>query len=340
MTKVAIVIPARDGGHSLLDCISSALQSDGVRASVVVIDNASADGSIELVMEAFPQVEFLRNDLNQGFAAGCNQGIALSLERGDEFVLLLNQDAFLEPNALASMVRLAHDCPRAAAIGCRTLSTGPSGAQRGTLLYNGAWKGWPPLWQRIPGVGRPDASPDRNPRQVDFVWGHVMLLRCESLREVGLFDPGFAFYVEDLDLCDRLQQAGWQNWCDSRVVCWHAIADGARATHSEGWRWHMKLQGIRRYYRKRLPAWPADISWLLTVLRGSLSLVRHRHWQAACHLFSAALGVVRGNDSMGLPGAEVPTARTDSRRHRDGQRPAATPGVSDRERFNAETADM
>lgn len=340
MTAVEIVIPAFDGGQQLLSCISAVLASKGLRTSVVVVDNASTDGSIELAMREFPEVAFLKNQLNRGFAAACNQGIALAFERCAEFVMVLNQDAFLEPDTLASMVQLAHDYPTAAAIGCRTLSTGTAGGQPGTLLYNGAWKGWPALWQRVPGIARVDVSLDQRPRQVDFVWGHAMLLRCESLRDVGLFDSAFVFYMEDLDLCDRLQQAGWHNWCDSRVVCWHAIADAARATHSEGWRWHMKLLGMRRYYRKRLPRWRAEAHCALNVLREGVSLVRHGHWRAASHLMIAALRILRESAWAGKPRSALPAASTASLRRGSGCRTAQNRRPSNRGFVTVETADM
>lgn len=338
LTAITVVIPAHNGGQLLLDCISAVVLSAAVRTSIVVIDNASADGSMERAVQAFPDIEILRNERNRGFAAGCNQGITLALDRGAEFVMVLNQDAFLEPATLASMVQLAHEHPQAAAIGCTTLSTGTSGGRRGTLLYNGAWKGWPTLWQRLPGLRHMDSPPDRSPRQVDFVWGHAMLLRCASLRDVGLFDPGFFFYMEDLDLCDRLQQAGWQHWCDSRVVCWHAISDGARAMHSEEWRWHMKLLGSRRYYRKRMPRWRADASWMLTIARETLSLLRHGHRQAASDLMRSAFRIVRGDDSVRVPGVTVTGGSTAPQPLRGGCPEAAEHAASYR-RPRAEQAD-
>ena len=128
-----------------------------------------------------------------------------------------------------------------------------------------------------------------------------MLLRCSALRDVGLFDPGFFMYMEDLDLCDRLQRAGWQNWCDSRVVCWHAIEDSARGENSDDWRWQMKLESIRVYYRKRHSRWLADLLWLLTALREGVSLLVDAHWRACGHVLQGV-----GRCLSGAPPARPP----------------------------------
>lgn len=299
--RVALVIPAYQAGDDLEACLASVAECEPPVTWVLVIDNASIDGSIERAQGRFPGVEFLRNCENLGFGRACNQGIELALERGAEFVLLLNQDARLEPKTLASLVSLAGEQPRAGAIGCKTLAPASASGALPRVLYNGAWRRWLPLWQRIPGIGREDSPGTDTPREVDFAWGHALLLRAAALREVGLFDPGFFMYMEDLDLCDRLQRAGWQIWCDSRVVCWHAIDDAARGQRSDDWRWQMKLESIRHYYRQR-HAWPlADLLWLTTALREGVSLLADRHWRACGH-------VMRGlwRCAWGVPAVPAP----------------------------------
>ncbi|MFN9373114.1 MAG: glycosyltransferase family 2 protein, partial [Planctomycetaceae bacterium] len=203
--RVALVIPTYQAGDDLEACLASVAACEPAVMWVLGIDNASADGSIELARERYPRVEFLRNSENRGFGTACNQGIELALERGAEFVLLLNQDVRLEPKTLASMVSLAEEEPRAGGIGCKTLAPAASPGGRPRVLYNGAWRRWLPLWQRIPGIGREETPGSDTPREVDFAWGHALLLRSSALREVGFFDPGFFMYMEDLDLCDRLQ---------------------------------------------------------------------------------------------------------------------------------------
>ncbi len=301
--RIAVVIPAYQAGDALCGCLASVTASQPAPDWVFVIDNASKDRSIELASQRFPRVSFLRNESNLGFGAACNQGIEQALARDVEFVLLLNQDAWLEPNTLTSLVSLARQQPQAGAIGCLTLAPPSSVGAPPRVLYNGAWKRWLSLWQRIPGVGQEDSPADQAPREVDYVWGHAMLLRSSALRDVGLFDPRFFMYMEDLDLCDRLQRGGWQNWCDSRVVCWHAIQDSARGGNSDDWRWQMKLESIRVYYRKRHSRWLADLLWLLTALREGLSLLVDGHWAACRHVIQGVWRCLSG-----APPARPPAA--------------------------------
>jgi N-acetylglucosaminyl-diphospho-decaprenol L-rhamnosyltransferase len=298
---LAVVIPAYQGGEPLVECLATVEASEPPPDWVCVVDNASRDGSIERASQRFPRVEFVRNASNLGFGAACNHGLEQAIARDATFVLLLNQDAALEPTTLASMVSLARQQPRAGAIGCLTLAPPTAAGAPPRVLYNGAWKRWLALWQRIPGIGREHSPGDQHVREVDFVWGHAMLLRSSALREVGLFDRRFFMYMEDLDLCDRLQRAGWQIWCDSRTVCWHAIADSARGGNSDDWRWQMKLESIRVYYRKRHSKWLADLLWLLTALRECVSLLADGHWRASGHVL---LGM--GRCAWGTPPARPP----------------------------------
>lgn len=285
--RVGVVVPAYEGGDDLLACLASVAASTEPTTTVVVVDNASTDGSVDAARRRFPAIDIVRNDTNRGFGVACNQGIERLLATGHDFVLLLNQDALLEPPTLARMVAFAVAHPRAGVVGARTLSTrlAPDGAP--ILLYNGAWRSRLPLWQRIPGIGRSSRGASQEPRRVDYVWGHGMLLRAAALRAVGRFDPDFFMYCEDLDLCRRMAAAGWEVWCDSAAVMHHAVADGARATQSESWRWRMKMASARHFYRKVHTPRRADLLWLLTALREAASLLRNRHPRGAAHLLRA-----------------------------------------------------
>jgi len=289
-----VVIPAYEGGSDLPACLASLAASALRPAAVVVVDNASTDGSIEAAQRRFPGIEVIRNATNRGFGAACNQGIEQALARGDDFVFLLNQDALVEPETLGSLVALAAAHPRAAVIGAKTLSPRLAADGAPILLYNGAWRSRLPLWQRIPGIGRSSREASSAPHRVDYVWGHGMLLRSEALGAVGAFDPAFFMYFEDLDLCRRMQAAGWEVWCDSRAVIWHAVADGARATRSEKWRWTMKMTSARHFCRKHHSRREADLLWVLTAAREAASLVRNGHAGAAGHLLQAWWKVATG----------------------------------------------
>lgn len=289
---VTIVVPSYNGGDDLLACLESVANSTYHRANVVVVDNGSLDGSIDEVSREFNGIELIRNPTNLGFGAACNRGIRRAMDRNDEYVLLLNQDARVEPHTVMLLVDLARRHDRAAVIGAKTLSTRRSAHGTHTLLYNGAWRRCLPLWQKIPGIGHPDRIVETDPLEVDYVWGHGMLLRTAALRQVGLFDQAFFMYYEDLDLCLRLQQAGWQAWYEPRAIIWHDVEDGPRAKHSQPWRWEMKVESARHFHHKRYHPLVAEGLWIATLLREAATLTCEGYFEACGHLLWAWLTVL------------------------------------------------
>ncbi len=282
-----MVIPAHEGGADLLVCLESVAASTMQPEAVIVVDNASTDDSVDAVRRRFPDVEVVRNNSNRGFGAACNQGIERALARGDDYVFLLNQDATLEPETLGSLVELAAGQPRAGIVGVKTLAPRVAADGAPVLLYGGAWRSTLPLWQRIPNIGESSRKASSVPCRVDYVWGHAMLVRRQAIEDIGTFDPGFFMYCEDLDLCRRATEHGWEVWCDNRVVAWHAIEDASRAQGSTLSRWRWKQASARYFHRKHYRRWTAELLWTLTMVREALSLVRHRHLLATAHLVRA-----------------------------------------------------
>ena len=114
-----------------------------------------------------------------------------------------------------------------------------------------------------------------------------MFLRTAAMREVGLFDPGFFMYYEDLDLCLRMKEAGWDLWCEPKALMWHDVEDGPRAKKSDGWRWNMKMTSARHFFRKRHSNRTAELLLFVSVVREAASLARDRNFQAVRHLVGA-----------------------------------------------------
>lgn len=300
MPGLQVLIPAYRGGDVLLDCLESVLASEGVDLRVLVVDDASGDGSPGRIEERFPAVEVVVQEENQGFAANCNRGFELLLGRGDEPIFLLNQDTRLAPDTLQRLAAFLAEHPRAGAIGPKTYSfqRTPAGAER--LLYAGAWRRRLPLRQTIPGIEEVEETPSLEPVRVDYVWGHGMLLRPEVLREVGGFDSAFPMYYEDLDLCRRIEAAGHELWCLPQAVMWHDLVDGARSTHSEYWRWAHKVRSVSIFHHKHYRPLAARLLTPLTIGSEVWELVRGRRGRASLHLALAGL-----RHGLGLSSTEI-----------------------------------
>jgi len=208
MNDIFILIVSWNTATLLRDCLVSLLAACGpMTIQIIVIDNASADGSPEMVAEYFPHVTLIRNTENVGFARANNQGIAMAKGR---YALLLNSDTILPPSSLVDLVAfldahadvgacsprlLTRDCaPQAYAIG--------GDPSLGYLLRRGINR----LLRNRPihdwGV--------EHTVDVDWVSGACLLLRREALAQVGGLDEQIFMYFEDADLCRRIRQVGWR----------------------------------------------------------------------------------------------------------------------------------
>jgi len=216
-----------------------------------VVDNASNDGTVELIRSGFPHVELIDSKRNLGFATANN----LAIRRGTSaYVLALNPDTRLTPGALDHMLDLMESNPKIGIAGCRLA------LDDGTFDH-AACRSFPtPLGAlgHFTGIGRRDSAPaslsqyrapavDRG--SVDAVNGAFMLMRRKALDEVGLFDECYWMYMEDLDLCYRFKQAGWTTWFEPDVTVVH-IKGGTSGRFRSSRLNYAFHYGMLRFYRK------------------------------------------------------------------------------------------
>lgn len=211
---LAVVVVNYNTGEYLTRCVRSAFENAGDAAiELVVVDNASRDGSADAAIAANPDARLIRNPDNRGFAAAVNQGIRATTAR---YVLLLNPDAEILAGTLGGFVKVARDRPRAGAIGPVVRdpdgSIYPSARKVPTLAEALGHSFLGPFAQgnRFTRAYTMADWDRRSERRVDWVSGSCMLINRHALEEVGLLDERFFMYVEDVDLCTRLLTAGWQ----------------------------------------------------------------------------------------------------------------------------------
>ncbi|MCX7707615.1 MAG: glycosyltransferase family 2 protein, partial [Anaerolineae bacterium] len=183
---------------------------------LIVVDNASTDGSAEMVAAEFPQARLIANATNRGFTAANNQGLALARGR---YVLFLNPDTEVVGDALTTMVAYMDGHPEVGALGPQ-LRYGDGSIQssrrRFPTLATALFESTPLAWH-WPVSHNPWArryhmadTPDDQAQSVDWVVGAALLARREALDQVGGFDEGYFMYSEELDLCRRIKAAGWE----------------------------------------------------------------------------------------------------------------------------------
>ena len=195
--RVTVVVVNWNGAHLLAPCLDSlAAQTEPHR--VLVVDNASTDGSAE-VLARYPTVEVLKLDTNTGFAGGAQAGLE---KCGTEFVAFLNNDATAEPDWLAGLLAPMVVDPGVAATTSRILLTADGRINNA----GGAVTRWGAGYDR--GYGEPDGPPYDEPTNVGFFCGGACALRTSAARELGGFPVPYFLYYEDTDLSWRLGLSG------------------------------------------------------------------------------------------------------------------------------------
>ena len=297
MTDLGIVIVSWNVRELLAACLESVYQEltadRGPRAAeLVVVDNASADGSADMVRERFPQVKLIVSDKNLGFAGGNNLGIR-SLGLGSPtsilqpptsnlqpptYILLLNPDTVVHGNALETMVRFMDATPQAGVCGARLI--------HGDRSFQHSAFGFPGLWQIVldmPGVhgrllesrlnGRYSRTryASEQPFEIDHPLGASFMVRSEAIRQVGLMDEGFHMYCEEIDWAWRIKSAGWRAFCVPHAEIVHY---GGQSTQQIKPEMIVALWTSRlRLYRKHYPGWKLNAAkWL--VRRKTLAEIR------------------------------------------------------------------
>ncbi len=216
--RVAVVVLTFNAAPFLEGCFGSLrrLDRDDLDVEILAVDNASSDGTARLVRERYPEVTVIETGANLGFAGGNNAGIRRALERGADFVYLLNPDTEVEPGFLREAVAVAERRPDAGAVQSLLLLASEPG------LVNTAGNEIHFLgFGYCGGYRQPVSSVLAEPREIAFASGASVLYRASALRQVGLFDELLFLYHEDLDLGWRLRLAGWRNLVAPRSVVRH-----------------------------------------------------------------------------------------------------------------------
>lgn len=275
-----------NGAHLLPDCLA-ALLPQGAR--VVVVDNASTDGTAELLRRDFPQVEHLALPENLGYGRANNEGLRRALALGAEFVALVNNDVTVGPGWLANLLQAARAQPRA-------------GLFTGTLLFNNE--------ERVNSTGLaidtfgrardrdfrlPLSQLQRSDGPVAGVSGGAALLRVAMLREIGLFDEAYFAYYEDVELSLRAAAAGWTSWYAREAQARHRFGatfgpGSPRQRYLLG-RGHLRTLALHQPLLKAAALVPLTVAYRAAV-KAPLEILRARPALAWAELRAAGAGAV------------------------------------------------
>ena len=204
--KVCIVIVTWNRADAVVRCMLSLNVLHYPNIEVVVVDNHSADNTVDRLRTAFPELTVLVTQRNIGFTGGNNLGIRWGMERGADYFFILNNDATVHPDVLNELVRVAESDAKIGVVGAKNV-----------LMQNPriVWAAWAdltfgPMLTRVHGSRKVDGPYYRSVRKVDQVVGNGCMWRRAAIEEIGLLDTDFFGYHEDVDWCYRARKQGWQ----------------------------------------------------------------------------------------------------------------------------------
>jgi len=271
---VWIVVLNWNRPEDTIACVSSLLQLNYPAFRILIVDNGSTDDSAER-FRTLAGADLLVCETNLGFGVGNNRGIEYALERGAEYILLLNNDTTVSPSLVSTLVRVAETDTRIGIVGPTIFY-----ADRPDRVWFSGMHFRHGLY-----VVRRGLHLGKHPspiEDVDFVSGCGMLGRRQLWQNVGLFDPRFFMYYEDLDLCIRAAKAGYRIVCATQAEMWHALSASSGGPDSALKQYYQvkstflfcrkHTRGLKRLVTVSLRLAHAGATAIRQVVRGRLSV--------------------------------------------------------------------
>jgi len=188
MAEISIIILTRNNRKMVDECITSVMKHTTVPYEIIVTDNGSTDGTIELLRSKYPSVKVIRNKANLGFTVPNNKGLKIASGR---YAVILNDDTYLTEDAFAKVAAYMDAHGDVGICGPRLLNPDGTVQYQGSVLERRKWSSSSPI-------------------EVPFVIGACMFIRMSAIGDFGMFDENLFFYNDDLDICLRARKAGWK----------------------------------------------------------------------------------------------------------------------------------
>ncbi|MDR6552212.1 glycosyltransferase family 2 protein [Paenibacillus qinlingensis] len=259
---LSIIIVNYKTKHLTLACIESVFSSiTSYKYEIILVDNASNDGTILAVNEQFPQVVTIANSDNVGFSKANNQGIRIAKGR---YVLLLNSDTIVQQDTFQTMLSFMDENPIVGASGCKIVL--PDGSldkacKRGFPTPSASFYyafGFAKLFPKIHRFNQYQLGyldPDQQ-YPIDSLVGAFMLIRREAIDQVGMLDEEFFMYGEDIDWCYRIKEAGWVNYYYPKTqIVHHKGASSRRKPYKIIYEFHRAMILFHNKHYRRKYSW-------------------------------------------------------------------------------------
>ncbi len=290
--ELYIIVLNWNGEAVIVPCLRSLLGVTDVPLRIIVVDNASTDDSVAVVRREFPGVEVIENERNLLFAEGNNAGLRRALDAGGRYMLLLNNDTEVDPRFASAMLSALQSDSDVGIVGPKILYHDDP-----RRIWYGGGNFFPVLGvPRHQNIRRIDGSFTDGRRDTGYVTGCALLVRREVIEDIGLLDPQYVMYCEDVDFCLRARRVGWRCVYEPNAVVWHKVSASSGGGMTP-YKLEHRLRSTYRLFARFKPLWwrillfPAhSLGFLFLVI----ALILGGRWRLARGAFQGVIDVVRG----------------------------------------------
>ncbi len=297
MSTLAVVVLSWNGRDLTRDTLASLAACrvpDGWRLQVMVVDNASADGSPQMVRDEFPDTELLALSENRRFAGGNNAGVTRALEAGADAVMLLNNDVLADPGMIEKLLAALAEDPRAGAVTPLIYFAPPTDR----IWYAGGRCQPAMAHSSHRGIRERDHGQYRSLEETGYLTGCCLLATAEAWRKVGLLDERYFIYAEDADWSLRARAAGYRLLFVPTARLWHRVSASSGGAMNP-WKVYQRLRANVTLWSRHARGL-ARLTWLPALLAQqavyALLLLARGHVAAAVAVPRALLDALAGKD--------------------------------------------
>lgn len=213
---VVVVILNTNRKDDTLEALESLAKSTYPRRHIIVLDNASTDGSVLAIREKHPLVKVIELDQNLGYAGNNNVGIQAALDSGADWVFVLNEDTILAEDCIARLVEVGEVDPEIGIVGPMVYHHNEP-----TVIQSAGGKLSPTWVSYHLSQNEVDKGQYSAPHQVDWISGCAIMVRSTAIRQAGMIDTRFFYYWEETEWCLRIGRAGWKIFHAPQAHLWH-----------------------------------------------------------------------------------------------------------------------
>jgi len=242
---VYIILVNWNGMRDTLECLQSLEQVSYSKFKILVVDNASSDGSVEEISKQYPKVEFICNKENLRFAGGNNVGIEYALKQKAEYVLLLNNDTTVEKNFLSELVNAFENNANVGIAGAKIFYF----SDKKRIWYAGGRVNLKTGITSHRGIRHIDNEQFNKTEETDYITGCCMLLKREVIDEVGMLDESYFIYGEDADWCLRAKKVGYKLLYVPSAIVYHKVSVSSGGHFSWFKNWNKLKSSLRLLVR-------------------------------------------------------------------------------------------